>query len=498
MYNYTIDRYGIFQEPDAEGYLYISRSIKGIFPYTQLPYFEFKKESKYIKNNPHSVVVMGSSRVGTSVDIKTWENISGKPISKFVIPGMSLPVMLKSLKTLIDKGAKPSRIVIGLDDSAPNNKPIQQGLNMKLYPNGLYDSILFFKDYLFQTINLDHMADFIKTKEKIKYQAYYYGERPNRSDRFSENHKNYLFSMNTGVTIDPDKIDGALYVIKKIKELSDSNNIELDIFFTPMWVTRAYQTNYKEILIFKKKLSKITPFYDFSGISGPNILPEYWEETAHYNPALGNLIAKTIFNTKAFTDKLWGRYVDNNNIDRHLDDLKKNFKLQVDWYLRNKPDGIIREYKILFDKYEARHFNLIKTLKINEEDWNLPRIDSKSFWSAKKEVGITVPVLKNTKHIKLYIVGAPKTYFTSGRKSRRLRIHVNGQYYGDVTFGIGRGLTNKKAITIIGGFDKETKITLTLPDLYRQIPGTKSKDTESIGFLLENRVTKVNYIDSRP
>jgi len=95
--------------------------------------------------------------------------------------------------------------------------------------------------------------------------------------------------------------------IKDIKMICNKNGINCNFMINPIH-QKTYEYTNKELLKeFRKQLSYITPYYDFSYPNKISKDNSYWIETSHYTVDVGNMIIDTIYNHKQ-TDG-FGRYI---------------------------------------------------------------------------------------------------------------------------------------------------------------------------------------------
>ena len=290
------------------------------------------------KDRFHSFI-FGSSRVGKlnpkHITNDTYYNMTyseGLPLEH-----------LANIKLLLKSGVKIQNLLIGLDD-----------FSYKIDPH----------THLIQPMRLPHYKTKINDMSAFQFYMYYLLRKPSSRDiakYSSHSHKKtYDFDIyHTGVPIVPKAVDEAIesdvekyihdekfliprhYVgdrmvqtLKEIKEIIDIShkyNIKCIFFINPIHKTSYLDMNLENFQNFKYQLSKLTNFYDFSGLNSITTNNYYFYETSHYRTLVGDMILDRIFHTPAKLPDNFGIFVTEDSIKTHLDNLKfkaKMYKLQ--------------------------------------------------------------------------------------------------------------------------------------------------------------------------
>ncbi len=124
-------------------------------------------------------------------------------------------------------------------------------------------------------------------------------------------------------------IEETIRDLKKIKDLTKNNNINLIVFTTPHNKNMMDTYKVNDYLDFLKRISEVTTFHDFSGYNSITMDNCNYYEFSHYRPKVGKLIATRIFNeasNKNIPDD-FGTLVTKENIDIHIEKLKSQIKL---------------------------------------------------------------------------------------------------------------------------------------------------------------------------
>lgn len=262
--------------------------------------------------------LFGSSRVG-AIHVDKIENEKCYNMTY----SMGLPEEhLKNIQTLLENGIHPKRIYIGVDSlsytsnaSEHETEPIRAS-----YEYLTANPLKFAELYLNVRMVLD----------SLKISGNYNGTN-NAMKEFYD----YGWTFDYGTASKPEYLDnpeasmGTAYCmektlddIRKIVELCKEQKIELIIFTNPMYdVTykASVEYNYEYFL---RELSKITNYYNFSGLNDITVNKENYIDTSHYKPEVGDLMIECMTENKV-DEKLYqqgfGWNVTEDNIDELLE-----------------------------------------------------------------------------------------------------------------------------------------------------------------------------------
>ena len=104
--------------------------------------------------------------------------------------------------------------------------------------------------------------------------------------------------------------------LQKLKNLCNENNIELIVFINPIHKTTYLDNDLTQFNEFKRQLSNVTDYYDFSGLNEITTSNYYYYETSHYRPLVGDMIIQRIFQPEKGTT--FGVYVTKENVEEYL------------------------------------------------------------------------------------------------------------------------------------------------------------------------------------
>jgi len=325
LINYIVDNYSIFKEDYSKLY--------------REPNQNYIKMN-FLLNDKHDFdsFIFGSSRVG-KINPKNITN--GKYYNMSYSEGLPLE-HLENIKLLINSGIKIKNILIGFDDFSYEVDPSK---------------------HLTQPMRLPHYNTKINNMDVIQFYNYYLAKKPSVSDILKtikqivskDYSKTSNFDIyNTGVPIVPQEIEDyiennrdkhindvkflkptyyrgnriikTLLEIEEIITLLKTHNIEYVLFINPIHKTTYLDTNFDNLQTFKYELSKLTEFYDFSGLNSITTNNYYFYETSHYRTIIGDLIPYRLFNTSNKVPEDFGVLVTPDNIDEHLKNLKNEIE----------------------------------------------------------------------------------------------------------------------------------------------------------------------------
>ncbi|MCX7923710.1 MAG: hypothetical protein N3B21_17135 [Clostridia bacterium] len=319
IFNYTIDPYGIFRKN------FENQHIE--------PNQQFIK-MKYILKNPNKYdsFLFGSSRVG---NIDT-QKIKGEKFYNMTysqgVPGE----FARNIKTMVRNGVKIKTLMVGIDDFSYKFDPNDRYKELIRYPytDDLQGRAYFYFTYLFKIHDIDILKPyFVNTPQRFPthYDIWNSGRplHPEIDEYIDNNKEKHLNDprFNKPPVHKKNRVNATISEINEIIQVAKENNIKSIVFINPVYKT-TYLANFPDQFSeFKRKLAEITPFYDFSGINSVTTNKLNYYEYSHYRVFIGDLIIARIFNyseTKVPTD--FGVYVSKENIDMHLDYLRKQYK----------------------------------------------------------------------------------------------------------------------------------------------------------------------------
>ena len=322
--NYTVDPYGFFR--------------KDLTKQLVVPNQNFLK-MRYLTRKPHTFnsFVFGSSRVG-QIHVQNIHN-SGHWYNMTYAAGIPQDHLI-NIEYMIKQKMNIKELMIGLDEFSYLIDPKEhaQAWSTRHYSPILGQSeVLFYIQYLLRFPDIKVM--------QTAYREYQKKMHPQRNEQgaFFDDYDLYGTGQGTVKELDeeidrnpvkhnldprffkpykthsdePDFSEDSLASLKRIVELSRANGIKLTIFINPIHKTTYMATNREHLFSFKRRLSKICNYYDFSGLNSVTLNNYYYYETSHYRPIVGNMIIQRIFDRNTSYNG-FGELVTADTVERHI------------------------------------------------------------------------------------------------------------------------------------------------------------------------------------
>lgn len=289
-------------------------------------------------NRSFNSFIFGSSRVG-HIDVRKIQS-GGNWYNMTYSEGLPQE-HVKNIEYMLKQGIKIDQLLVGLDEFSYSIDPkIHAGQwSKRPFSPVLGESEIFcYLKYLFHHPDIkvlktiyDEYRKTHKTKLAGKktyfsdYDFYVTGQGSNKEldaeiDRDPEKHiRDIKFSepyRNPYNEVD-DFSQSCLESLKKLVALSKANGIKLTIFINPIHKTTYLATNHNKLFAFKRELSKITDFYDFSGLNAITKNNYNYYETSHYRPIIGETILRRILNSGSKYQS-FGVLVTSDSVEQHL------------------------------------------------------------------------------------------------------------------------------------------------------------------------------------
>ena len=279
-------------------------------------------KTKYVLSNPDLFdgFIFGSSRVG-AIHV---ENMTNGKIYNMTASGATPKENYESLKTFLNGNVNIDVVYLGVDSHSYTTDSISHHSSPLAAP---YEFLVnhpkaFAQLYLNPSITLQCLIEMQTPKDIEGFDAFYnYGWWCD-----------YNLHAEADLTTAPpsigdsDKFAETLQDIQNIKTLCDKNNIKLVVFTNPMYDVTYRASLDHDYLDFLIQLSKITDFYNFSGLNKITLNANNYLDTSHYNAEVGDLLISSFLYNQTDPDLLqqgFGYYVTKNNIYSLIDILKK-------------------------------------------------------------------------------------------------------------------------------------------------------------------------------
>ncbi|MEI8389697.1 MAG: hypothetical protein WCG23_07400 [bacterium] len=315
--------------------------------------YKFNKEKPELKTNErisklftakikkYDTLFIGSSRTDFALDPKHYYNLTKKKALNLGIGGSDISESKIILQKLIKTHPNLKTIILEVDYFGFNS-------THKINSNEKIDSYISLNDFFKLFLSYDSIKKSISTinynfKTPNKFIYDYNGLRIKTPEHNSYNlalaEINGVLTKNKNYSLDISRLQN----LQEIKRLCKQNNIKLIVFVSPLNFAEIHGINltgnFNKYLNWRKEISKITSFYDFSMgnyITYEPLKPHmrYYFDSHHYTIEVGQKILDKILNKSNIeSNDNFGVIITMNNIDKY----NKEFYLEYkNWALNNK------------------------------------------------------------------------------------------------------------------------------------------------------------------
>lgn len=280
-------------------------------------------KTKYIIENPEKFdsFLFGSSRVGyihtekiESVHCYNMTYSVGVPAEHF-----------ENIKTFVTNGVNVKRVYVSLDSLSYTIPPETHYTDFMRCP---YERISDWKSlcqmYLNPLIAIESLPTILKCDnisiEKADGTFYQYGAW----SEYGMRSKGEL-SDSAPIIGSADWMEETLATIKDMVDYCNQHSIELVFFTNPMNHYTYEASVERDYLLFLKRLSELTSFYNFSGLNDITLNDDYYYDTSHYNAEVGDMMISCMEGNpveKKLYEQGFGWYVTSENVGELLNILE--------------------------------------------------------------------------------------------------------------------------------------------------------------------------------
>lgn len=276
---------------------------------------------RYILDNPqkYDALLFGSSRVGNidltrAGDGHRWYNMTYT---------LALPAeWLENVRLMIRRGVSCRKVLIGLDDYSFR---LDVGAHRDDYIRMPY------REWNWQTY-LRYALRVPKTDitpETENFYDVYDTGRPlhpwaderiekdpaahERDPRFDGGGAEAFYTL-----FHARRIDETMEELTEIKRLLEEYGAEVIFFISPMYERYYMASEHEGFDEFRRRLAKLSDYYDFSGISDVTRRRYFFYEISHYRPMVGDMIVDRIFHSRPAGPQEFGALVTRENVEAHI------------------------------------------------------------------------------------------------------------------------------------------------------------------------------------
>ncbi|EDY82254.1 hypothetical protein VDG1235_1874 [Verrucomicrobiia bacterium DG1235] len=322
--HYRIDRWRVLNEDIKHAYNIVQ-------PHPRVN-ASFLRVSHLIKNKENfNSVIFGSSRVFHGFGTEQLNETLGGKWYKLTYPGGAPYEHLHNLKTLISHGVELTNVIFALDDADLYRLRDDYKLyNFYPHPSNSFEWIKYYIFYLFKPVTFEDL-DILKGNRKLIEFSWTIENYTKRGHELPSNfdldkHKKKLLKQRPhGLHLlkqDPRSSELLTEISETIK-LCREKNIRINFFITPRFHKTLYARDRNTIDEFKRRLTEITNFYDFTEVSEYTQNPKYWLDTSHYTSELGSILLNEL-SGKVHNAKPFGYLAKRGNIDIKLEKIRKD------------------------------------------------------------------------------------------------------------------------------------------------------------------------------
>jgi hypothetical protein len=323
LLNYIVDPYGLLRKDFTYQFIEPDKNFIKI---------------RFIAQNPdrYDSFVFGSSRVN-SIDVR---KIQGYKCYNVHYSGGLPRDHLDNIRFLLKKGVRIKLILIGLDDFSFREDPdarLHQPLRYPYPPVLNQHPFPYYLRYFFSFQDWEIMQEVLSGYKKKLFKKT--GENPTCYELFVTGQM-FFYETDRQIEADPEKhrndpkflkhrinpgnhLKEAIEDLGEIVRLAEAHHVRLVLFINPLH-KNVFLDSGLDFDRFKRALSHLSGFYDFSGLNSVTTDNYNYYETSHYRWNVGDLVLARILNDRNIkVPEDFGQWVTAENIDLHLKALRQ-------------------------------------------------------------------------------------------------------------------------------------------------------------------------------
>jgi hypothetical protein len=323
LLNFIVDPYGLLRKDFAYQIIEPNKNFIKI---------------RFITQNPdrYDSFIFGSSRVN-NIDVRKIKGYKGYNVH---YSGGLPRDHLDNIRYLLKKGVKIRLILIGLDDFSFREDPdarLRQPLRYPYPPVLNQHPFPYYLRYFFSFHDWEIMREVLSGYEKKLSQKP--GEHPAYYE-FFDTGQMFFYQVDREIEANPEKhrndpkflqhvvrtgnhLKEAIEDLREIVRLAEAHQVRLVLFINPVH-KNVFLDSGDDFDRFKRALSNLSGFYDFSGLNSITTDNFNYYETSHYRRNVGDLVIARIFDDRTIkVPEDFGQWVTAENIDLHLESLRQ-------------------------------------------------------------------------------------------------------------------------------------------------------------------------------
>jgi len=264
--------------------------------------------------NQYDTLIMGSSRVWFINPLRLKEATAYNMTYAEGIPHEHL----LNLKFLLKKGMKIRHVILALDDFSyrvdfnQHQRQLASKLHYKVtgIPKFEYYKLYLLrlpkkrnieqlrKKYFNKPLSAQESIVLSKIFDTIYKQSFEYSKRLGNDVNLSDTRHNNASIFTQPSYSEGNVLKATLQDLQEIIQLSHTYKFKLTLFINPIHHATYKATDKVLFDTFKRELSYLTSYYDFSLPNKINNNNAYWNDTSHYKYYVGDLILQRLFESK--------------------------------------------------------------------------------------------------------------------------------------------------------------------------------------------------------
>lgn len=282
-------------------------------------------KTRYVVENPdkYNAFVVGSSRVANMPESNLPKKIGEIPLKWYNLETAMASVKdgEEAIKTLLENGVDVRYIVLGIDEVSMWRTYEQSCSELMSMPYQKYEEnpVKFLYQYLKVKPKVEQLVKVLNQSEYDMENTmlfYEYGVQIPNLDTSMPKECGQPLNNSLGCEeyISSDISKECIVAITDIIEMCRENNIELVVYTSPIQGSTYKEATEKGYFDFLVDVSKVTNFYNFSGLNKYTTDQAYYFDNSHFRPCVGLEMEKVMFSSNMTSDvSSFGAYITTEN-----------------------------------------------------------------------------------------------------------------------------------------------------------------------------------------
>ncbi len=256
---------------------------------------------------------------------------------------MGIPAQhLAILRAFLKKGMKIKYVVVGLDDFSFNvSRPDSENTRIRImHPEAEGpERLKIFFTYFFRKPERLELSQWKKRVLRQDLKAAFtlsheglvlgWSDRDRLLEQTGKPDFEYRINKYKPLVYNEKKFNDAFRAIEELTHLAQDHDFRIIFFINPFY-DQIYINNAQPLFAAKRRLARLTDYYDFSGFNTITTDPLNYYEESHYRFRVGDMIIDRIFGMAKSSPDGFGILVTAQNVEQHLEKQKSD----LDKYLK--------------------------------------------------------------------------------------------------------------------------------------------------------------------